>query len=167
MDNFDTSHGVLFSTYAVPMIIGEIRRYLRDNNTIRVSRSMRDTAYKALTMKEKLTNENSKEPTIEQVAKEMGLPKEEVVFALEAIHDPVSLFEPCLLYTSLAQHFSATFDNIMYGLFHLNLSVIKHGFIKGMEILQRDQNWIFILLLIVTVLAIFAFCYIHNHKTKT
>lgn len=94
LDNFDTSHGVLFSTYAVPMIIGEIRRYLRDNNTIRVSRSMRDTAYKALTIKERLTNQNSREPTIEQIAKEMNLPKEDIVFALEAIHDPVSLFEP-------------------------------------------------------------------------
>lgn len=94
LDNFDTSHGVLFSTYAVPMIIGEIRRYLRDNNTIRVSRSMRDTAYKALTIKERLTNQNSREPTIEQIAKEMELSKEDIVFALEAIHDPVSLFEP-------------------------------------------------------------------------
>jgi RNA polymerase sporulation-specific sigma factor len=94
IDNFDTSQGVQFSTYAVPMIIGEIRRYLRDNNTIRVSRSLRDTAYKALSVKEKLTAKNSKEPDIEEIAKEMGVPKEEVIVALTAIQDPVSLFEP-------------------------------------------------------------------------
>jgi len=76
------------------MIIGEIRRYLRDNNTIRVSRSLRDTAYRALTVKEKLTNKNAKEPDIEEIAKEMELPKEDVIFALDAIQDPVSLFEP-------------------------------------------------------------------------
>jgi RNA polymerase sporulation-specific sigma factor len=94
IDNFDTSQGVQFSTYAVPMIIGEIRRYLRDNNTIRVSRSLRDTAYRALAVKEKLTTQNAKEPDIEEIAREMGLPKEEVLFALDAIQDPVSLFEP-------------------------------------------------------------------------
>ena len=94
IDNFDTSHGVQFSTYAVPMIIGEIRRYLRDNNTIRVSRSLRDTAYKALSVKERLTSKNGKEPEIEEIAKEMELTKEEVLFALDAIQDPVSLFEP-------------------------------------------------------------------------
>ena len=94
IDNFDLSQGVQFSTYAVPMIIGEIRRYLRDNNAIRVSRSLKDIAYKALTVKEKLINKNSKEPTISEIAKEMNLPKEEVVFALDAIADPVSLFEP-------------------------------------------------------------------------
>jgi len=76
------------------MIIGEIRRYLRDNNTIRVSRSLRDTAYRALSIKERLTNKNSKEPSIEEIAKEMDLPKEEIIFALDAIQDPVSLFEP-------------------------------------------------------------------------
>lgn len=92
--NFDTERGVKFSTYAVPMIIGEIRRYLRDYNPIRVSRSARDTAYKALQAKEKLTNENNKEPTVEQIAKEIAMTKEEVVFALEAIQDPISLFEP-------------------------------------------------------------------------
>jgi len=94
IDNFDVSHGVLFSTYAVPMIIGEIRRYLRDNNSIRVSRSMRDIAYKALSAKEQLTNKNNKEPTIEEIAKEIGHTKEDVVFALEAICDPLSLFDP-------------------------------------------------------------------------
>ena len=94
IDNFDTSHGVQFSTYAVPMIIGEIRRYLRDNNTIRVSRSLRDTAYKALSIREKLTNQNGKEPTMEEIAKEMEIPKEDIIFALDAIQDPVSLFEP-------------------------------------------------------------------------
>ncbi|MDR1638795.1 MAG: RNA polymerase sporulation sigma factor SigG [Clostridiales bacterium] len=94
IDNFDVTQGVQFSTYAVPMIIGEIRRYLRDNNSIRVSRSLRDTAYKALQMKEKLTSKNSKEPSIEEIAKEMELPKEDVIFALDAIQDPISLFEP-------------------------------------------------------------------------
>ena len=94
IDNFDLSHNVRFSTYAVPMIIGEIRRYLRDNNSIRVSRSLRDIAYKALQAKEKLINQNSKEPTIEEIAKELDVRKEEVVFALDAIQDPISLFEP-------------------------------------------------------------------------
>jgi len=93
IDNFDLSQNVKFSTYAVPMIIGEIRRYLRDNNPIRVSRSLRDIAYKALQVKEKLTNKNSKEPTISEIAEELKLPKEEVVFALDAIQDPISLFE--------------------------------------------------------------------------
>lgn len=94
MDNFDLKHEVTFSTYAVPMIIGEIRRYLRDNNSIRVSRSLKDTAYKALQAKEKLMSLNNKEPTIIEIAKELGIPKEEVVFALDAIQDPISLFEP-------------------------------------------------------------------------
>ena len=94
IDNFDITQGVQFSTYAVPMIIGEIRRYLRDNNAIRVSRSLRDTAYKALQVKERLTTKHSKEPTIEEIAKEMELPKEDVIFALDAIQDPISLFEP-------------------------------------------------------------------------
>jgi RNA polymerase sporulation-specific sigma factor len=94
IDNFDTGQGVQFSTYAVPMIIGEIRRYLRDNNTIRVSRSLRDTAYRALGVKEKLTTQNAKEPDIEEIAREMELPKEDVQLALDAIQDPVSLFEP-------------------------------------------------------------------------
>lgn len=94
IDNFDTSHGVQFSTYAVPMIIGEIRRYLRDNNSIRVSRSLRDTAYKALQIKEALVSLNSKEPTIEEIAKELDMKKSDVLFALDAIQDPISLFEP-------------------------------------------------------------------------
>ena len=94
IDNFDTSHGVKFSTYAVPMIIGEVRRYLRDYNAIRVSRSLRDTAYKALQAKEKLTAANNKEPTADEIAKELNIPKNEVVFAIEAIQTPVSLFEP-------------------------------------------------------------------------
>lgn len=93
IDNFDVSQNVKFSTYAVPMIIGEIRRYLRDNNSIRVSRSLRDVAYKALQAKERLTNKNSKEPTIAEIAEELKLPKEDVVFALDAIQDPISLFE--------------------------------------------------------------------------
>lgn len=94
IDNFDVTQNVKFSTYAVPMIIGEVRRYLRDNNSIRVSRSIRDTAYKALQVKERLTSSLSREPKIEEIAKELDLPKEDVVMALDAIQDPVSLFEP-------------------------------------------------------------------------
>lgn len=94
IDNFDLGQNVKFSTYAVPMIIGEIRRYLRDNNSIRVSRSLRDIAYKALQVRDSLTNRYSKEPTIADIAKELNLPREEVVFALDAIQEPVSLFEP-------------------------------------------------------------------------
>lgn len=94
IDNFDVTQNVKFSTYAVPMIIGEIRRYLRDNNSIRVSRSLRDIAYKALQVKEMLIKKNDKEPTIEEIAKELELPKEDVLFALDAIQDPISLFEP-------------------------------------------------------------------------
>jgi len=94
IDNFDLSLGVQFSTYAVPMIIGEIRRYLRDNNSIRVSRSVRDLAYKAIQYKEKYIKENNKEPTIEQIAKELGVEKEEVAFSFDAIQDPISLQEP-------------------------------------------------------------------------
>lgn len=94
IDNFNLELDVQFSTYAVPMIIGEIRRYLRDNNSIRVSRSLKDIAYKALYVKEKLTNKNSKEPTISEIAKELDIPEEDIVFALDAISDPVSLFEP-------------------------------------------------------------------------
>ena len=94
IDNFDLSQNVKFSTYAVPMIIGEIRRYLRDNNPIRVSRSLRDIAYKALQVRDNLANKYSKEPTIGQIAEELQIPREEIVFALDAIQDPISLFEP-------------------------------------------------------------------------
>ncbi|KGP92782.1 sporulation sigma factor SigG [Pontibacillus chungwhensis BH030062] len=94
IDNFDLGQNVKFSTYAVPMIIGEIRRYLRDNNPIRVSRSLRDIAYKALQVREKLMSKTSKEPTPMEIAEEMGVPHSDVVFALDAIQDPVSLFEP-------------------------------------------------------------------------
>ena len=94
IDNFDTSLNVQFSTYAVPMIIGEIRRHLRDNNPITVSRSMRDLAYKALQVKEKLLKENQKEPSIEDIAKELGIDKEEIVISLDSIQDPISLQEP-------------------------------------------------------------------------
>lgn len=94
IDNFDTSHDVRFSTYAVPMIIGEVRRYLRDNNPVRVSRSLRDTAYHAMQIKERISNEKGYEPTVEEIAKEMNLKKEEVVIALEAVVDPVSFYEP-------------------------------------------------------------------------
>ena len=94
VENFDTSLNVRFSTYGCPMIIGEIRRYLRDNNSVRVSRSLRDIAYKAMQVKERLTNEKDHEPSVEDIAKELGIKKEEVVMALEAIVEPVSLFEP-------------------------------------------------------------------------
>lgn len=94
IDNFDLNQNVRFSTYAVPMIIGEIRRYLRDNNAVRVSRSLRDIAYKALQVREKLVCDNSSEPTIAQIAEELQVPREEIVFALDAIQEPVSLFEP-------------------------------------------------------------------------
>lgn len=94
IDNFDPGLDVRFSTYGVPMIIGEIRRYLRDNNSVRVSRSMRDTAYRAMQIKEQLTVKNNREPTVEEIAKIMEVPKETVVLALEAIVEPVSLYEP-------------------------------------------------------------------------
>ncbi|KEO80928.1 RNA polymerase sporulation sigma factor SigG [Tumebacillus flagellatus] len=94
IDNFDLSQNVKFSTYAVPMIVGEIRRYLRDNNPIRVSRSLRDIAYKALQVRDSLTNQNLREPSIVEISEAMDVPKEDVVFALDAIQDPVSLFEP-------------------------------------------------------------------------
>ncbi|MBQ2830348.1 MAG: RNA polymerase sporulation sigma factor SigG [Oscillospiraceae bacterium] len=94
IDNFDLSQSVKFSTYGVPMIIGEIRRYLRDNSAIRVSRSMRDTAYRVLQAREKLTTATQREPTVEELARELGIERQEVVFAMEAISDPVSLFDP-------------------------------------------------------------------------
>ena len=94
IDNFNTELGVRFSTYAVPMIIGEIRRYLRDNNAIRVSRSLRDIAYKALKARDRLAERMGREPNVTELAEELKLPREDVVFALEAIQDPVSLFEP-------------------------------------------------------------------------
>lgn len=94
VDNFDLSHNVKFSTYAVPMIIGEIRRYLRDNNSIRVSRSLRDIAYRALIFRDKFVKENNREPTVSEISKELDLPREEVVFALDAVQEPVSLYEP-------------------------------------------------------------------------
>jgi len=94
IDNFDISQNVRFSTYGVPMIIGEIRRYLRDNSPIRVSRSMRDLAYKVLQVKERLTGDKQKEPTMDEIAKELDIRREDVVSALDAIMDPVSLFEP-------------------------------------------------------------------------
>ena len=94
VDKFDLAYDVKFSTYAVPMIIGEIRRYLRDNNPIRVSRSLRDVAYKALQVRDMLTSRHSREPTIREISEEMNVPQEDIVFALDAIQDPVSLFEP-------------------------------------------------------------------------
>jgi len=94
IDNFDPTQEVKFSTYGVPMIIGEIRRYLRDNNSIRVSRSLRDTAYRAMQAKETLTTQNLREPTIEEIAQAMGAKKEDVVMALEAIVEPLSLYDP-------------------------------------------------------------------------
>lgn len=94
IDNFDTSLNVKFSTYAVPMIIGEIRRFLRDNNSIRVSRSLKDTAYKAIYAKENLTRKNLKEPSLEEIATEIGISAEDITYALDAIQNPMSLYEP-------------------------------------------------------------------------
>ena len=94
IDNFDLSQGVQFSTYAVPMIVGEVKRYLRDNNTIRVSRSTRDLAYKVIQFKERYNKEYAKEPTIEEIAKELDVTKEDIAFSLDAIQDPLSLQEP-------------------------------------------------------------------------
>lgn len=94
IDNFDITQQVKFSTYAVPMIIGEIRRYLRDNNSIRVSRAIKDTAYHAMQVKERLINRNQKEPTASEIANELGIPREDVVIALESIVDPISLYDP-------------------------------------------------------------------------
>ncbi len=94
IDNFDLSQNVRFSTYAVPMIIGEIRRYLRDNNPIRVSRSLRDMAYKALKARDHLVQRDGRDPTVAEIAREMEAREEDVVFALEAIQDPVSLYDP-------------------------------------------------------------------------
>lgn len=93
IDNFDPVHEVKFSTYAVPMIIGEIRRHLRDNNSVRVSRSIKDVAYKAMQVKEKLIAMHQKEPTVDEIAKELGIPRCDVVMALESIVEPVSLFD--------------------------------------------------------------------------
>lgn len=94
IDNFDTSVGVQFSTYAVPMIIGEVRRFLRDEGPIRVSRSLKDIAYKSMRAKERFIAQNMREPTIEEIAKEIDVPKEDIVFALDAVAEPISLFEP-------------------------------------------------------------------------
>ncbi len=94
VDNFDISQQVKFSTYGVPMIIGEVRRYLRDNSTLRVSRSMRDTAYRVLQAREALINRDQREPSVEQIARELGIKREDVVFAMEAVTEPLSLYEP-------------------------------------------------------------------------
>lgn len=94
IDNFDSTLNVKFSTYAVPMIIGEIRRYLRDNNSIRVSRSLRDTAYKAIYAREGYLKKNLKEPTINEIAEEIGIAKEDIVYAMDAIQTPMSLYDP-------------------------------------------------------------------------
>lgn len=94
LDNFDLRHGVKFSTYAVPMIIGEVRRYLRDNNSIRVSRSLRDIAYKAMQARERLSNQLSREPSVTEIAEEIEVAREDVVLALDSVQEPVSLFEP-------------------------------------------------------------------------
>lgn len=94
IDNFDTTLNVKFSTYAVPMIIGEIRRFLRDNSSIRVSRSLKDTAYKAIYAKETMMKNSMREPTLQEIATEIGIPKEDIVYALDAIQNPMSLYEP-------------------------------------------------------------------------
>ena len=94
IDNFDVNQCVRFSTYGVPMIVGEIRRYLRDNSSVRVSRSMRDTAYKVLQAREKLVAREQREPTVEQIARFLDIPREDVVLAMDAVVDPISLYEP-------------------------------------------------------------------------
>jgi RNA polymerase sporulation-specific sigma factor len=94
IDNFDLSHNVKFSTYAVPMILGEVRRYLRDNNSLRIARSLKDTAYKTLKLKEEITNSLGREPTIEELSKQLDIPEYDIIEALEAMRDPVSMFEP-------------------------------------------------------------------------
>jgi RNA polymerase sporulation-specific sigma factor len=94
IDNFDLNQNVKFSTYAVPMIIGEIKRYLRDNNPIRVSRSLRDTAYKALQTRDALTAKLGREPSIKEISEQLNIPEDEIVYALDAIQEPISLFEP-------------------------------------------------------------------------
>lgn len=94
IDNFDTTLNVRFSTYAVPMIVGEIRRFLRDNSSIRVSRSLKDTAYKAIYAKESMMKQSMKEPTLQEIATEIGVSKEDIVYALDAIQNPMSLYEP-------------------------------------------------------------------------
>ena len=94
IDNFDVNVGVKFSTYAVPMIVGEIRRYLRDNSSYRIPRSLRDIAYKAMQAKERLSKDSQKEPTLDEIAKESGIPAEDIVYALDAIQTPLSLFDP-------------------------------------------------------------------------
>ena len=99
IDNFDLSLGVKFSTYAVPMIMGEIRRYLRDSNSIRVSRSLKDIAYKAISAREAMTKQTQKEPTIDEIATEIGIAKEDIVYALDAMQSPMSLNEP--IYTAM------------------------------------------------------------------
>lgn len=126
IDNFDVSLDVKFSTYAVPMISGELRRYLRDNNSIRVSRSMRDLAYKAMQAREKLMNQNSNEPTAKEISKEIGAPQSDVVFALESISEPVSIYEPV---------YSNTGDTL-YMLDQLGDSSSDEGWID--ELLLRD-----------------------------
>ena len=126
IDNFDVSLDVKFSTYAVPMISGELRRYLRDNNSIRVSRSMRDLAYKAMQAREKLMNQNSNEPSAKEISKEIGAPQSDVVFALESISEPVSIYEPV---------YSNTGDTL-YMLDQLGDSSSDEGWID--ELLLRD-----------------------------
>ena len=126
IDNFDVSLDVKFSTYAVPMISGELRRYLRDNNSIRVSRSMRDLAYKAMQAREKLMNQNSNEPTAKEISKEIGAPQSDVVFALESISEPVSIYGPV---------YSNTGDTL-YMLDQLGDSSSDEGWID--ELLLRD-----------------------------
>src|SRR5690606_27795130 len=94
IDNFDLSHNVKFSTYAVPMIVGEVKRYLRDNNSIRISRSLKDLAFKALKAKEELTNQDGREPTLEKISEHLGIDELDILIAIDALRDPVSMFEP-------------------------------------------------------------------------
>ena len=132
IDNFDLTQGVRFSTYAVPMIVGEIRRFLRDNSAIRVSRSLRDTAYKAIYAREALITRNNREPTVMEIAEETGIPKEDIVFALDAIVDPVSLYEP--VYRKNGENSWVEYlalNDAMKRLSHRENRIIKMRFYEG------------------------------------
>ncbi len=131
IDNFDISQNVKFSTYAVPMIIGEIKRYLRDNNSVRVSRTMRDIAYKAMQIKEQITNSKNKEPTIEEIAEELNISKETVVLSLESVVEPVSLNEPV---------FSDNNGDVVYIMDQIGDNNDDINWLEGIGMKQAIQN---------------------------
>ena len=131
IDNFDISQNVKFSTYAVPMIIGEIKRYLRDNNSVRVSRTMRDIAYKAMQIKEQITNSKNREPTIEEIAEELNISKETVVLSLESVVEPVSLNEPV---------FSDNNGDVVYIMDQIGDNNDDVNWLEGIGMKQAIQN---------------------------